>query len=102
MDLPPEIELLTTCTVSKADREAFRTGPLRESWANCYHQLFDELNLKAARNMPNKYFYEWEAARYLFDDTAHLSLVHAGLNGPNVQWPPHLNDDPGGSSHAWT
>lgn len=75
MELPPGIELLTTRIVPRSAREAFIAGPLRDEWAKKYPMLFDELNIQTAMNVRGKYFYEWDAARYLYDETGYLSLV---------------------------
>lgn len=56
-------------------REAFREGALREQWAEQYPQLFDDDDLRIARNQPRYHFCEWLAAIRIYETTGYLSLV---------------------------
>ncbi len=56
-------------------RARFASGELREEWFARYPQLFDENDLRLARNQPESHFFEWLAAIKIFHDTGWLSLV---------------------------
>lgn len=58
-------------------RQAFREGTLRERWYAAYAPigLFDEDDIRLARNQPWSHFYEWLAAVSLYETTGWLSLI---------------------------
>lgn len=65
----------TVVEFAHADREAFRSGRLREEWAYRYPQLFDEDDLRIARAQPDYHFYEWYSAVHIFEKHGFFSLV---------------------------
>ena len=73
----PEFPLLAEVPTTAAQRNAFRTGALRERWAETYAPpgLFDADDLRIARTQPGSHFYEWLVAVTLFETMGWLSLV---------------------------
>lgn len=60
---------------SEAQRERFRSGPLRDEWASRYPDIFDMQDVEICRNQPNYHFFEWLASVVIFEATGYLSLV---------------------------
>jgi len=60
---------------SEEDREQFRSGQLRDEWAEKYPQLFDEDDVRIARTQAHYHFYEWFAAVHYYRGKGYLSLV---------------------------
>jgi VRR-NUC domain len=70
---------LPTQWIAESQRESFRAGDLRERWATMFTPtLFDEHDLKAARNQTNHHFYEWMAAVILYEAMGYRSIYMKG------------------------
>jgi hypothetical protein len=72
-----------TLEFDREERECFRSGQLREEWAQRYRQLFDADDLRIARTQPDYHFFEWLAAVHFLESRGYLSLVE------QYQFPSH-------------
>jgi VRR-NUC domain len=64
-------------TYLESQRERFRTGELADDWRSRYPELFDELDLKLAKNQEDYHFVEWLGAVLLFESIGYRSLVES-------------------------
>ena len=62
-------------TYDSNQRLRFREGSLRDEWWRRYPELFDEDDLRLAKNQPYTHFFEWLAAVLLYEATGYLSLL---------------------------
>jgi len=70
------IELISTYITSDQHHDLFRSGILVEQWAAQYPLLFDQYDLRIARNQASMgyHYFEWLAAILLYHTTGWLSL----------------------------
>ena len=87
----PGLVDLVTFPYRPEQRERFRRGDLRGEWAEWYDDiLFDDLDLKNARNQESLHFWEWAAAVLLYESLGLRSLIQRPLSVDSVARTPHL------------
>jgi hypothetical protein len=72
-----EFEELEPLSLPVTEHEAWRRGELAPQWHAQYPQLFDDDDLRLARNRwkQGRHYYEWAAARHLHAVTGWSALV---------------------------
>jgi hypothetical protein len=66
---------LGTIYSSQKQRELFKNGPLRQTWAKQYPQIFDFDDQRIAESQPNYHFFEWLCAVLFYNTFGYLSLL---------------------------
>lgn len=70
-----KIDCIGNFEVNPKQRELFISGNLMQVWKDLYPDLFDEDDLRIAKNQRSYHFYEWLSAILLYESTGFLSLV---------------------------
>jgi hypothetical protein len=68
---------LPVAIASVRAKVVFHEGLLLEEWAKKYPQIFDEREVRIAKNQPGGHFFEWFAAVHLHETTGWLSLIES-------------------------
>jgi len=69
------IEFSESVRIEQHFRKRFQTGELAKGLHSKYPNIFDDDDLRLALSQPNYHFYEWVAARYLYEERGYYSLV---------------------------
>jgi hypothetical protein len=73
-DPEPWLQPIGPIPCTREQRQRFREGDLREEWAARYPALFDEVDLRQARNQVQFNFHEWLGAIVLLHTCGYESL----------------------------